>query len=89
MFVTKTIALTKAKIRLERIINDVVSSHAKYVITQNGKPKAAVMAVEELESLIETLDILTDPKAVRALKNAEKDIKAGRLFTHEAVFSRS
>ena len=85
----KSIALAEAKNKLGKIVNDVINSHAKYIITEKGEPKAAVVAVEELESLIETLDILTNPKAVRALKKAEKDVKLGKLFSHKEVFGRS
>jgi len=86
---TKSIVLTKAKRKLEEIVNDVVKSRAKYIITnKQGEPQAAVVAVEELESLIETLDLLTNPRAVRALKRAEKEVKLGRLFSHEEVFGR-
>jgi prevent-host-death family protein len=86
---TKSIVLTKAKNKLEKIVNDVVKSRAKYIITnKQGEPQAAVVGIEELESLIETLDLLTNPKAVKALKRAEKDVKLSRLFSHEEVFGR-
>ena len=86
---TKTIVLNKAKGKLEKIVNDVVKSRAKYIITnKQGEPQAAVVAVEELESMVETLDLLTDPKAFKALKRAEKEVKLGKLFSHEEVFGR-
>lgn len=86
---TKTIVLNKAKGKLEKIVNDVVKSRAKYIITnKQGEPQAAVVAVEELESLVETLDLLTDPKAFKALKRAEKEVKLGKLFSHAEVFGR-
>lgn len=86
---TKTIFLNKAKNKLEKIVNDVVKSKAKYIITnKQGEPQAAVVAIEELESLIETLDLLTNPKAIKELKKAEKEIKLGKLFSHEEAFGR-
>lgn len=86
---TKTVVLTKAKNKLEKIVSDVVNSHAKYIITNNnGEPQAAVVAINELESIIETLDILTNPKAVKALKKAEREVKLGQLVSHKEVFGR-
>jgi hypothetical protein len=36
----------------------------------------------------ETLEILADPKMIKSLVRAEKDIKAGRLHSHKDVFGK-
>ena len=37
-----------------------------------------IISPEELESLEETLEILSDPKTMRAIRKAEADIDAGK-----------
>lgn len=44
------------------------------------------MSSEDYEALMETLDILSDPKAIGSLKRANADIEAGRVYTHTEVF---
>jgi len=34
---------------------------------------------EDIEALIETVDILNNPKTVEALRKSDQDIKAGRV----------
>lgn len=82
----KAIALSEAKTHLSRIINDVLDTHEVFAISKGGVPAAALMSMEEYESLIETIEILADPELMKAIREAEKDKKAGRLLTHEEVW---
>ena len=50
----------------------------RYVITKRGKPVVVMMSVEDYESLMETLDILADPKAMASLRRGEEEIRKGR-----------
>lgn len=43
---------------------------------------------EQYESLVETLEILSDRKLIKDLEAALKDIRGKRLYTHEQVFGR-
>jgi prevent-host-death family protein len=51
--------------------------HERTVITRNGRPAAVVIGYEDLESMEETLDILSDPDALTELRQAEEAIAAG------------
>ena len=48
-------------------------------IKRNRKPVAAMMSWDAYESLLETLEILSDPAAMAALRESEQDIAAGRV----------
>ena len=63
-------------------VNDIVVAYGELVsavegtwervtITKNGKPVAVLIAVDDLESLTETLAILSDPEAMSAIAEAE------------------
>ena len=48
------------------------------VITKHGRPAAILLSLEDLESLEETLAILSDPELMAAVREADADIAAGR-----------
>jgi len=77
--------LAEIKKRLSEIVDGVEDRHDRVVLTRNGRPAAVIISPEELESLEETLEILSDPKAMRAIRKAEADIDAGRGLTAEEL----
>jgi antitoxin YefM len=70
--------LSEIKKRLSEIVDGVEDRHDRVVLTRNGRPAAVLISPDELESLEETLEILSDPKAMKAIRTAEADIEAGR-----------
>jgi prevent-host-death family protein len=84
----KTLPLTEARKDLSKIVDEVSNVHEHITITRQGKPAAVVMSADEFESWQETLEILADPKAMAAIRRAEKDIKAGRVRPWEEVRAR-
>ena len=71
--------LTEARNRLSEIVDDVISTGSEFVITKHGRPSAVVLGYDEYESLLETLNILSDPETMAALAEAEADLAAGNL----------
>ena len=71
--------LTEARNRLSEIVDEVVSTGSDLVITKHGRPAAVLIGYEEYEALLETLNILSDPEAMAALTEAERDLAAGDL----------
>ena len=57
-------------------------------ITRRGQPVLAVLPWEFYESLVETLDVLSEPALVAALRESIEDIERGRLLNHEEVGTR-
>lgn len=57
-------------------------------ITRRGQPVLAVISWELYESIVETLDVLSEPELVAALRDSVEDIKHGRLLSHEEVGRR-
>lgn len=54
-------------------------------ITVDGKPRAALVDIDELNSMKATLEVLSDPELMKAIKEGEADIKAGRVHSWESV----
>lgn len=84
----KTLPFTEARKDLSKILDEVSAIHEHVTITRQGKPAAVVMSADEFESWQETLEILADPKALAAIRRAEKDIAAGRVLPWEEVRAR-
>lgn len=57
-------------------------------ITRRGRPVLAILPWEFYESIVETLDVLSEPELVAALRESLEDIERGRLLNHEEVGAR-
>lgn len=68
----QTTSLADAKTRLSELVATVTGTWERVVITKNGRPAAVLIAVEDLEALVETLEILSDPDAMSAIRAAER-----------------
>jgi prevent-host-death family protein len=72
-----TEALRTVKDRLSEFVDRVHREHDRVVITRNGTPAAVLISPEDLASLEETLDLLSDRKAIKELRDAERAVAAG------------
>ncbi len=75
---TKTLSITEARNSLPHLVNGVQKKMDEYTITVNGSPAAVLMSINELESLRETLAIMSDKKLMKDLKQAEQEIAEGK-----------
>jgi PHD/YefM family antitoxin component YafN of YafNO toxin-antitoxin module len=63
----------------------VEKTHARVTITKHGHPAAVLVSPEDLASLEETLDILSDPDALAAIREAETEYARGDVTTGEEM----
>ncbi len=80
-----TLPLADVKARLSAVLDEIRDSHERVVITRNGRPEAVIIAVDDLESLEETLDILSTPGALEEIREAEEAIARGDVLNAEQV----
>ena len=59
---TKSVTLKALRPRLPKIVDEIDSKMDRFIITRRGKPVALMMAIDDYESLLETLDILSNSK---------------------------
>ena len=64
---------TEVRDKLREICDDVVATGNQYTITRHGKPVAVIVSADEYDSLIETLNILSDTDAMDAIAEGESD----------------
>ncbi|MGB2706098.1 MAG: type II toxin-antitoxin system Phd/YefM family antitoxin [Candidatus Omnitrophota bacterium] len=82
---TKSISLKKLRPKLPKIMDEIDSKMDRFIVTKRGKPIALMMSMDDYESLLETLNILSDRKLMRKIRQAENDIKKGNFKTLEEV----
>ena len=81
----KIVPFTEARARLSELLDELERRHEHVVITRNGRPVAVLVSAEEQEALEETLEILQDEDLLAALRESEKDVKAGRVSSLDEV----
>ncbi|MGH8874294.1 MAG: type II toxin-antitoxin system Phd/YefM family antitoxin, partial [Acidimicrobiia bacterium] len=72
-----TLSLAEIKKRLSEIVDRVEQHHERVVLTRNGRPAAVILSPDDLESLEETLDILSDPSALAEIRRSQEEIGRG------------
>ena len=80
--------LADVKNRLSEVVERVEREHGRVVITKHGRPAAVVLSVEDLESLEETLEILSDATVLADIREAEFERSKGatkKLSKDEAL----
>ncbi len=67
---TEQVSLADAKARLSEFVEGIETEHRRVVITKHGRPSVVVLAVEDLEALEDTLELLSDADAIADLREA-------------------
>ena len=78
-----TESLTEVRNRLPQIIDEVVSTGSEKIVSRHGRQVAVILSFDEYESIIETLNVLSDPETMEALAEADAAIAAGELVDFE------
>ncbi len=68
------LSLADVKNRLSEVIDTLEREHGRVVVTKHGRPAAVMINVDDLESLEETLEILSNPALVAAIRAGEADV---------------
>ena len=71
MNVKTTLSISEARKQLFTIAERVQKPGVYYTLTEHGHPKVVMLAAQELESLLETVDILHEPKMMKEIQDAK------------------
>jgi len=75
--------MAQARDHLAEVVESVQKTHDRVTLTRHGQPAAVIIAVADLDSILETLDILSTPGALEAIREGQADVAAGRYVTME------
>ncbi len=90
MSVADHLSLADVKNRLSEVIDRLEREHGRVVITKHGRPAAVLLSVDDLESLEETLEVLSNPQLMADIREAEAERAAGETsaLTKDEVLAR-
>lgn len=77
ILVMETLPLSYVKAHLSEIADRVEGQHDRVVMTRKGRPAAVLLSPDDLESLEETLAVLSDPELMRQIREGEAAVEAG------------
>ena len=81
MVMSETLPLSSVKAHLSELVDRVEDQHDRVVLTRNGKPAAVLISADDLESLEETLSILSDPTLMEQIHESEQALADGAQAT--------
>ncbi|MGE3687502.1 MAG: type II toxin-antitoxin system Phd/YefM family antitoxin [Acidimicrobiia bacterium] len=88
MTMSETRSLVEVKAHLSELVARVGSQHERVTVTVHGRPAAVLVAVDDLEALEETIAVLADAAALRALADADAELARGE-GEDEAALARA
>lgn len=80
-----TLPLAEVKSHLSELVGRVSSQHERITVTVHGKPSAVLLANEDLESLEETIAILSDPGVIERLASSDAELARGQGESEEEL----
>ncbi|HEX3489349.1 MAG TPA: type II toxin-antitoxin system Phd/YefM family antitoxin [Streptosporangiaceae bacterium] len=76
-----TVPVAEARQNFSALVDEAVATHQRVLVTRNGIPVVWMIADEDFESIMETLDVLADASAMRDVAQSREDAAAGRYVT--------
>ena len=80
------IPVTKAKSTFLDIIRKIEGSDDAIAITKNGVPEAVLLSMSKFERLMETMEILSDEKAMKSIRKSIKEVRDRKWLDYDEVF---
>jgi antitoxin YefM len=76
----------RAKNKLSALIMQMENKQEIVAITRDGVPSAVRLSMDQFEGLMETIEILSDQKSMRALRRFLKQAEKDQWVSQRAVF---
>lgn len=74
---SETLPLATVKARFSELVDRVAKQQDRVIVTRKGRPAAVLVSPEDLESLEETLAVLSDPKLMAQLRESDDGLSRG------------
>ncbi|MBI4285474.1 MAG: type II toxin-antitoxin system Phd/YefM family antitoxin [Chloroflexi bacterium] len=85
---TKELTTVDARRELTKLPEKLGANPATVAVTRRGKPVLAIMTWEDYQAILETLEILSDDKAVEQLHRSLKEVKEGKQIPWQEAKAR-
>ena len=81
----KIMTYTESRARYAEILDQVVNDREEIVITRQGHDSVVIMALDEYESLMETVYLMQSPANARHLRESIARHRAGEGVVHDLI----
>lgn len=81
LVMSDTLPLAEVKAKFSEMVDRVETQHDRITVTRNGRPAAVLMSPDDLASLEDTLELLSNPTAMAELELARNEVAAGTTVT--------
>ena len=79
------IPVTKAKANLLDLVRKIKNTDDTIAITKNGMPEVVLISMDKFQGLLETMEILSDEKAMKAIRKSIREADKGVWVNFEDV----
>jgi antitoxin YefM len=76
-----TVPVAEARQNFSALVDQALTTHQRVLVTRNGVPAIWMIADDDFESIMETLDVLADAAAMRDVAQSRADSEEGRYLT--------
>ncbi len=88
LVMSETLPLAEIKAHLSEIVDRIEREHERILLTRHGRPAAVIMSPDDLASLEDTLELLSDPEGRAEIEAGRQDIAEGRTVTGEDLLAK-
>ena len=81
----KIMTYTESRARYAEVLDQVVNDREEIVITRQGHESVVIMALDEYESLMETVYLMQSPANARHLRESIARHRAGESVVHDLI----
>ncbi len=81
------IPVTKAKANLLDLVRKIKDSDDTIAITKNGIPEVVLISMNKFQGLLETMDILSDEKAMKSIRKSIREADKGMWVSFDEVIA--
>jgi len=83
----KILPVTHVKRHFLDILKSIEEDDSTFAVTRNGEAVGIIMTPDRYESLLETIEILSNKEVMEKLESSVREFKKGQVFTHQEVWS--
>jgi antitoxin YefM len=76
LVMSETMSLAAVKARFSELVDRVERQQDRVVVTRNGKPAAVLISADDLESLEETLAVMSDRSVAAQIRDSQNAVAA-------------
>ncbi len=80
-----TLPLAEVRANLSKLVEEAVRTHQRIEVTRQGRRAVVILSADDYDSIMETLDVLSDRYLLLEIREAEAEADAGEIYTLDQV----